>query len=717
MKASQTSLLTGCAIALLTCFAFAEETAKSRLWTDLKGRQVDAVFVALDGDNVIIQTADGSLHRIPMAGLAPADQEMAKTSKPMEGAILPANAPAPIAAKKIDQLVALGLLKQNAIHSKEGKPQIKTNPMATDEQFVRRIYLDITGRIPSYEETRAFLNSRNPTKRKELINHLLDSDGFVSHTFNYFADMLRMKDQLDNRLLKGSPYIKWLKDNITANTGWDKMSYELMTATGKLWNNGATGYLLRDAGMPLDNLSTTLSIFLGTDVACAQCHDHPFADWTQIQFYQMASFFGTTSTKMNARDFGGKDPTKQLTKDMEYLMEKNGMDAKKNMNLVSNVLRANEVVVRDLNENRTKLPHDYKYKDAAPNDPVAPKFVTWAKDDEKAPCYNQDLKSGENLRASFGKWMTDPTNPRFAMTIANRLWARAMGVGLTASITNIDDPDRASNPELLKHLASEMVRLKFNMKEFQRIIYNTQTYQREATTYEVAMGEPYYFPGPLLRRMTAEQAWDSYMTLVLGEQLDKIKNDQADPYGRAIDMDLEKSTVQTLASKITAIQNLGNLAKKNLASGGLAKAGTMAPDDDDEMDAAKVYQYGGMKLMRASELEQPAPAGHFLREFGQSDRHLADGSAKDGSVPQVLVMMNGKAQQMMTDKDSLMFRNIAKNKSAPDKMEAVFLSILNRRPTMKEKQVLLKDQQKSGEKSYANVIWALINSREFTFIQ
>ncbi len=717
MKALLTSLTLWCGFAFLAGRSLAGETANYRTWTDNKERQVEAAFVALDGDNVIIQTADGSLHRIPLAGLAPADQEVAKTSKPMEGVVLPANAPVPAAATRIDQLVALGLLKHNAALASGGKPQIKPNPMATDEQFVRRIYLDITGRIPSYEETRSFLNSRTPAKREKLINHLLDSDGYVSHTFNYFADMLRMKDQMDNRLLKGLPYIKWLKDNIAANTGWDKMAYELMTATGKLWNNGATGYLLRDAGMPLDNLSSTLSIFLGTDVACAQCHDHPFADWTQVQFYQMAAFFGTTSTKMNGRDFGGKDPTKQLAKDLEYLMEKNGMDSKKNMGLVTNVLRANEVVVRDLSENRIRLPQDYKYKDAAPNSPVAPKFVTWSKNDQDAPCYKQDLTTGQNLRSAFGKWMTDPTNPRFAMTIANRFWARAMGVGLTSSITNIDDPDRASNPALLQHLASEMVRLKFNMKEFQRVIYNTQTYQREATTYDVAMGEPYFFQGPLLRRMTAEQAWDSYMTLVLGEQLDKIKSNEADPYGRAIDMDLEKATTQTLASKITAVQNLGNLAKKHLATGGLAKAGIMGGDDADEMDGGKVYQYGGMKLMRASELEQPAPAGHFLREFGQSDRHLADGSVKDGSVPQVLVMMNGKAQQMMTDKDSLMFRNIAKNASGPDKMEAIFLSILNRRATMKEKQILVKDQQKSGEKSYADVIWALINSREFTFIQ
>jgi len=340
------------------------------------------------------------------------------------------------------------------------------------------------------------------------------------------------------------------------------------------------------------------------------------------------------------------------------------------------------------------------------------------------------LKKNDNLREAFANWMTHPTNPRFAMTIANRMWARAMGVGLTQSVTNIDDPDRSYNPALSRHLASEMVRLKFNLKEFQRVVYNSKTYQREATTYEVPMGEPYFFPGPMLRRMTAEQAWDSYMTLVLGEQIDKIKNTQADPYGRALDLDLTKTTVSTLAQKIGAIQNLDKLAKAKLG-GGLADAGKpedakgkkgrkkemMEEDEEDEMSDAKILQYGGMKLMRASELEQPAPSGHFLRDFGQSERIVTDGAAKDGSVPQVLVMMNGRAQQMMTEKDSLMFRTIAKGQSASDKMDNIYLSILNRKPNMREKGIIMHDQETHGDKSYANVIWALINTREFTFIQ
>ena len=725
MKTKQAALVTLLGVAFSVSGLQAADAPTSRIWTDARGRQVEAAFVNLDGEKITIQTKDGAQHTLPLSTLSAADQQLAKTLKPMEGGFVAPALTATTGSGKIDQLVAMGILRENARLAQEKKAPIKMNPPATDEQFVRRIYLDVVGRIPNYEETQSFLNSRSSTKRAELIDKLLASDGYVSHTYNYFADMLRIVDKVDNRLLKGLPYIKWLKDSIAENKGWDKMSYELMTAEGKLWNNGAAGYLLRDAGMPLDNLSNTLSVFLGTDVACAQCHDHPFAEWTQIQFYEMASFFGATSTKLNTN-------TKKLEADMGQQMEKAGMGSnKRTMRTVTDLLKANEIVINDGNSNKMKLPFDYRYKDHKGSEPVAPKFITWSKDDDKAPAYKQDIGNAEGLRVAFGKWMTDKSNPRFAMTIANRMWARAMGVGVTQSVTNIDDPAKAFNPELLQHLASEMTRLDFNLKEFQRIIYNSQTYQREATTYDVGMGEPYFFQGPMLRRMSAEQVWDSYMTLVLGDQVDKIKNTASDPYGRALDLDLEKTTVQTLASKLTAIQKLGDLQKKKLG-GGLADAGKpegsgskknnkKQDDDDDEeemmMDGGKILQYGGMKLMRASELEQPAPAGHFLRDFGQSERIIMDGSAKDGSVPQVLVMMNGKAQQMMTEKDSLMFRNMEKNKSPEMKMEAIYLSILNRRPTMHEKQIILKDQVAHGEKAYANVIWALINTREFTFIQ
>jgi hypothetical protein len=135
------------------------------------------------------------------------------------------------------------------------------------------------------------------------------------------------------------------------------------------------------------------------------------------------------------------------------------------------------------------------------------------------------------------------------------------------------------------------------------------------------------------------------------------------------------------------------------------------------MMEGKILSYGNMKLMRASELEQPARAGHFLREFGQSERALIDGGSREGSVPQVLMMMNGKAQEMLTNKDSLIFRNMEKVTSPAEKVEAMFLSILSRRPTLQEKEIAKKQLGSNGDGGYANMIWALINTREFSFVQ
>jgi hypothetical protein len=124
-----------------------------------------------------------------------------------------------------------------------------------------------------------------------------------------------------------------------------------------------------------------------------------------------------------------------------------------------------------------------------------------------------------------------------------------------------------------------------------------------------------------------------------------------------------------------------------------------------------------MEMMRASELPQPAPFGHFLTDFGQSQRLLIDGNSRAGSVPQVLSLMNGKAQEILTGNDSLIHRTLKAIKDPSDKTEAIVMSILNRRCTLREKDIAKRELQAHGDEGYSNMIWALINSREFFFIQ
>ena len=169
-----------------------------------------------------------------------------------------------------------------------------------DGQLVRRIYLSIAGRIPSYAETTAFLKDGSKNKKAKLIDYLLKSPAYDSQMFNWWADLLRLQTRMrgGNQIGAGEIYNHWVRERINENTPFDQVAYSLITAEGYPWEDGATGYYLRDAGMELDNMSNTTQLFLGTQMVCAQCHNHPFDKWTQQEYYKMAAFTYGVTTRM-----------------------------------------------------------------------------------------------------------------------------------------------------------------------------------------------------------------------------------------------------------------------------------------------------------------------------------------------------------------------------------------------------------------------------------
>ena len=489
----------------------------------------------------------------------------------------------------------------------------------------------------------------------------------------------------------------------------------MMTAEGKLLENGATGYLLRDAGMRLDNLSLTLSTFLGANVSCAQCHDHPFADWTQRQFFEMASFFGATET-YGAKRSGKSENAAMMRRAVAAI------DDKRVQKQAKAVVQVNGMAVEDTGENDLRLPDDYKYSDAKPGEHVAPKLITWSDDKTKKAYQGVQTKSEEDLRAQFAKWMTSPENPRFAMTIANRLWKRAFGVGVKEPVTDIDDPNAAVNPALLRHLAAEMVRLKFDMKQFMRLLYNTQTYQREATSYELGDNAPYLFPGPILRRMTAEQAWDSCATLVVGAEVDKFKAHRGETYAKVMNIEFGKGATpakiatqieQAIAGMRQAGAGKGGSPKKNAKK--VRKMQAAAEDGENEDVVVTPPVRNGLVLARASELPQPERDQHFLRMFGQSDRQIADSGTEEGSIPQVLMLMNGEAQRVIGQSDSLVVQTASGQKTPEEQVESLYLSFFSRKPHASE----LADATAAlgNGLSMTDLTWVLFNTREFVFVE
>lgn len=674
------------------------------------------------------------------------------------------------AAREIDRLVEKGL-------AAAGQPP---NPAVDDATFLRRAYLQIAGRIPTLEETRRFRHSKNAGKRRALIDSLLDSKGHQSHLFNWFADLLRVKTRLQNRV-SGEPYIHWLKQAIADNKPYDRMVSELLTAEGAAHarGNGATGYYLRDRGMPEDNMSNTVRVFLGTRLECAQCHNHPFDRWTQKEFFQMAAFtggIGYRDTSYERTEAGA-----QLRDIGDALALVAGRETERAYNRLLQPLQQG---ISGSGAGLARLPHDYKYEDARPNQPVKANTifgdevvvdVQVPRERRRNPRRNRRVNRrmrnnfpGIGTRAQYAQWMTSPKNPRFTKVIANRLWKRTFGRGLIEPVDDLKDDTVASNPELMSYLERLMVDLGYDLRQFERVVFNTRTWQREATSADVALADKYLFPGPLLRRMTAEQAWDSMLALVVEELDQKLLPPESprataiyEQYERLLSVpedelvaqaqrqalrrtdpkkyrEMQRRLREEQAKKRTAARRrmqkdqqqkrsrIGRLRRE------LARAKKLRDAPRQAEILAELGKLGvrrqprqrrpnrraGGQLVRASDLPSPARPGHFLRQFGQSDREQIEAANDGANVPQVLTLLNGFVDQHMLGRGGSVVQNaIAAARGADDKIRTAFLAILNRAPCSDELAMWQEDLARNERETVHDLIWTLVNTHEFRFVQ
>ncbi len=638
-----------------------------RTWTSHEISQKEAELVSYAAGAIEIREQNGRTTTVRLESLTPEDREFAqKANRLLPGAFVPPSE----AAAQIDALVKAGL----------DKAGLKLNSPTAEEQFVRRIYLDVAGRIPTATEMQVYLRDESPSKRARLIDDLLHSAGYNSQMFNWLGDMLRLKDDFGKGVLS-FVYQEWIKERLEANTHWDTFVYELLTAEGRISSTGPVGYLLRDRGMPLDNLSNTLTTFLGANVACAQCHDHPMAEWTQRNFFEMAAFFGATA---------------QINDNKAPIKISRGILDKKMARLI---LSPNMAKVDTLPENRMTFPTDYAYKDAAPGETVHPHWISWTKDQTSA---GPDFPGGiaedpEKMRDQFAVWLTNPENPRFARAIANRIWKKLFGLGVQEPISDLDDPNQASNPALLKHLADEMKRVHFDLREFQRIVLNTAAYQAQASVTPDLEAGPYMFPGPVLRRMSAEQAWDSILTLSIGTDLDSYKLSRADSV-RKMDIPEDPPSPAAMRAKAEMLEKeKTRRSERDIYTGGTPP------------------RSGKLTLARASEIQQPARDAHFLRNFGQSDRMIADSNSVEGGVTQALLMMNGDVQNIVMGNKSALMQGAMANSDPRKQIGHLYLSFLGRNPS--DAELSFMQQQLAKDFSIGDLAWAFLNTREFIFVQ
>ncbi|MCC6882414.1 MAG: DUF1549 domain-containing protein [Verrucomicrobiales bacterium] len=709
--------------------------AETRTWTAVDGRTVTAEFGGISGSganmNVMLNIPGKGAIPFPLSKLSEADKKWVTDnmkSAPKDARSMAAEIDRLVLAKMKEsyaglqkELAELPAKQMDAKDKAKRAEELKTelemcapNPKTNDFQFVRRVYLDIAGRIPTFDEASEFLATSGADKRSKLIRKLLDSEGYAMHMFNYYSDLLRIRDGLTmgggNGGLRADPYIEWVKDCAREDKPFNAMVKEMIMAEGTIWDNPASGYLVTDDGQPLCSVSNTFTVFLGTEITCAQCHDHPFEEVYQMDYYKMASFMGNVRTRGGGDNMMGAS-RKDLRSEQQRLNQllKDGGKLGPNQNQdqqLGQIFGAHGYAVGTVGSNDVKLPHDYKYDDGEPLQQVKP------------AAYFGDpvnLEKFASPREAYAEWMTSKTNPRFTINLVNRLWKRVFGMAQIEPVYNIPGnlAGQAENYDLLVYLEGMMKDLDYKIKDFLEVLYNSETYQREAETLSPSLVQidngTYHFPGPVLRRMTAEQLWDSLVTLTTSDPEGALRRG-GEKYKELMNMD---------TSALTSADQVEQYKKDVYGIGG-------AMASDSQMDT----NIGGVQMIRASEMRLPQAPNHFMRMFGQSDKQLIENQYYGGSSPQVMALLNGSiTNKVLTNKDAYLIKTIAESKKGGkgDKVDKIFLSILGRYPQGSEKSAAssgLRTKLEDGQTkemaevdALGDVIWALVNTREFLFVQ
>ena len=584
-------------------------------------------------------------------------------------------------ARRIDDLV----------HERLEQIGQESRPGINDYTFCRRVYLDAIGRIPTIDELELFIADERSDKRSRLVSELLDSKGYQSHWYNYWADLLRVK-YVGDKLHHPGNYSEWIKDSLRNNKPYDQMAHELINASGPLYKpgNGATGFYAREP-MPLDHLANSVKTFLGLSIECAQCHDHPFDVWTQKDFYKLAAFSSKTHLRV--------DPTPELEK-KKYAQDRKILKNKSfdEWIVYRESLRVKHAAIYGNGTGFMRLPHDYQYEDGEPFEAMQADvlFGKMPKVDHTLTKAKLDALSHNNLgppinsRESLADWMVSRKNPMFTRSIVNRLWHQVMGTELVGPLGGLSQDNMGAHPALTRKLIAIMKASDYDLKRFLCVLFNSKTYQSKALALD-ADAPDYVLDGPIVRRLTAEAIVDSLLSL---------KTQMPDQYV-ATEFRWDGFTNFYDKSQQMGVEDFVDYSIKG--------PGRAAFQKREEVEAKKRNGDMGKKhLWRVSCYGHVDGSHEIAMLMGKSDRELIDGANKEPSIPQILYLMNGPLEHEITTQPLALIHRKLEGVADPDKrMGIIWKAILSRLPKETEKALASHDQD--------DLIWALLNSNEFRF--
>lgn len=331
---------------------------------------------------------------------------------------------------------------------------VPPSPVCDDATFLRRVTLDIAGRLPTAEETSTFLADKQPDKRDRTINELLDSPDYADYFANKWTALLKNRRESKADITANFAFHSWVRDSLLANKPYDQFVREILAATGTIVENPPVAWYKR-VQQPQQQLEDVAQLFLGVRMQCAQCHHHPFERWSQHDYYSLAAFFSQVGRKPTA--IAGEDLIFHKRGTAEYVNKKTDR-------------------------------------------PVKPAGLGGGE---------LDISPDDDPRLALADWMSEESNPFFSKVLMNRYWKHFFKTGLVEPEDDLRDTNPATNPELLDALAKHFVESGFDLKEAIRVIVSSTTYQLSSQPNEYNVVDRQNFSHFYPKRMQAEVLLDS----------------------------------------------------------------------------------------------------------------------------------------------------------------------------------------------------------------
>lgn len=571
-------------------------------------------------------------------------------------------------AAEIDTLLEAEFIAKNT----------KPSEIISDEDFLRRVYFDLAGMPPKAEEIAAFVESKHPAKRSELIDRLVGSPEYAENFASYWKTVIYFAATDDRAKVFQSSFKNWMTKQILQKRTWDQITHDLLTATGDVQSNGQTALVFAHQGDAAEIAGEVSRIFLGVQIECANCHDHPTEKWKREQFHELAAYFGRAKVVIN-RDDG---PRRFEVVAMNEFKESFANAILSNPALLVRLMDANgdRMISREEAAKRPKFAEHFtellEHCDKDRDGLLTAKELSEAPHPQKrftgrAEYFMPDLKdpssqgtmilpslfttdkaklrfgaTDEARRLTLAQAITSQDNPLFAKAYVNRIWSLYMGHGFVNPIDDLSELHPVSHPAAFDLLTKAFTANKYNMQWLDRVITRTKAYQREVCEVDET-SEKVLFASAIPVRLRGEQIYNS---------LAKI-------YG----------------SDLMA-------AARNSGMGG-----------------------GGMMMMSRDPQDQFANLYNVDPSMPQDEIPL--------DIPQSLFMMNSTQVHKITNGSPTSPVSLLRSKYPADRdyVREAYLLALSRQPTDREYELMTQYLSTAPHKGEAceDVLWSLINSTEF----